>query len=238
MDFRCYIAMTAAEYYNTEVLPEYTAWMACHFSCYGTGLSNIPQELPTGAMVIINDKLPPSGHEPGHITDQLLKLKETVDFAYILLDFQRKDCDASAKIAKHISQAMDCPVGVSELYAECCSGPVFVNMPATHQALNDVLAPWTDREIWLEAATDSETAIIRSNSCHITANPPSEDMASGIVCEELRCQYKAEAFEDHIRLTLSRDIHQLELLMADAHKAGIKTAIGLYQQLGNDFMRK
>ena len=43
-----YFAMTAAEIRGCSALPAGIAWMACHFSPYGTGLSNLPPELPEG----------------------------------------------------------------------------------------------------------------------------------------------------------------------------------------------
>ena len=41
-----FLAMTAAEFRKKEDLPDKIAWMACHFSPYGLGLSNLPQRLP------------------------------------------------------------------------------------------------------------------------------------------------------------------------------------------------
>ena len=46
MAIRPFLAMTAAEIRGTETLPPKTAWMACHFSPYSTGLSNLPKDLP------------------------------------------------------------------------------------------------------------------------------------------------------------------------------------------------
>ena len=52
MAIRPFLAMTAAEIQGTETLPPKTAWMACHFSPYSTGLSNLPKALPPGLSLI------------------------------------------------------------------------------------------------------------------------------------------------------------------------------------------
>ena len=236
MDFHCYIAMTAAEFWGTGALPAHPAWMACHFSCYGTGLSNLPTELPEGAMVILNDRTPPAGHDPEYIATQLCELKEALNFSCILLDFQRQGSEESARIAKHIFQALDCPVGISEGYAHCTDGPVFVGMPKPNRCVNDVTSPWKGREIWLEAALETQIARITHEGCQLTTVPFSPMPENAETEPELRCRYHAEAFSDHALITLYRDIPQLELLLQDARDMGVTKAVGLYQQLGFDFM--
>ena len=67
-----FLAMTATEMYRNTSLPEKTAWMACHFSPYGLGLSNLPKELPPGSLLIVDDITPPHGHDPVFIAEQLI----------------------------------------------------------------------------------------------------------------------------------------------------------------------
>ena len=76
MPIPCYLALTAAEFANANQLPEKIAWMACHFSCYGTGLSNFPEDLPGGSVIILNDRTPPDKHDPQRILEQLQQLVE------------------------------------------------------------------------------------------------------------------------------------------------------------------
>ena len=71
MAIRPFLAMTAAEIRGTETLPPKTAWMACHFSPYSTGLSNLPKALPPGSMVILDDITPIHGHDSETIAAQL-----------------------------------------------------------------------------------------------------------------------------------------------------------------------
>jgi hypothetical protein len=68
------------------------AWMACHFSPYGTGLSNLPPNLPANAMVILNDRTPIHGHDSKEILCQLNNLTPHC----LLLDFQRQAVEETA----------------------------------------------------------------------------------------------------------------------------------------------
>ena len=54
-----FLAMTAAEMQNSSQLPPKIAWMACHFSPYGLGLSNLPKELPSDSLLMVDDITPP-----------------------------------------------------------------------------------------------------------------------------------------------------------------------------------
>ena len=89
MAIRPFLAMTAAEIQGTETLPPKTAWMACHFSPYSTGLSNLPKALPPGSMVILDDITPIHGHDAEAIAAQLRSRLEEIECSGVLLDFQR-----------------------------------------------------------------------------------------------------------------------------------------------------
>ena len=71
-----YLAMTAAEIRANTDFPPNIGYMACHFSPYGTGLSNCPAHLPEGSMLILNDRTPVYGHCPERIAQQLMEMAE------------------------------------------------------------------------------------------------------------------------------------------------------------------
>ena len=48
----CYLAVTAGELAAGAPFPAFPAWMACHFSPSGAGISNLPAALPEGAMAV------------------------------------------------------------------------------------------------------------------------------------------------------------------------------------------
>ena len=71
MAIRLYLAMTAAEIRENTGLPPKIAWMACHFSPYCTGLSNLPRILAAGSVLMLDDVTPIFHHDPQQIAAQL-----------------------------------------------------------------------------------------------------------------------------------------------------------------------
>ncbi len=231
MAIPCYLAMTGAEVAAGSVLPQHMAWMACHFSCYSLGLSNLPKELPENAMVIVNDCTPIHGHDPMYILEQLQSLYETLRPESFLLDFQRPDNPESACLAALLTRHLPCPVGVTEHYARELECPVFLTAPALHQHLKDHIAPWAGREVWLEAAVEAEEITVTREDSKIEPTlvlhldePVFEDKA-------LHCRYHIKITEDAAIFHLSRQEDQVAQLLESAQTLGITRAVGLYQQL-------
>ena len=234
MAIPCYLAMTAAEFDNAETLPKYPAWMACHFSCYGTGLSNLPSALSENAMVIINDRTPVMGHEPERILEQLTQLWQVLKPKYFLLDFQRSGEDRTATIARLLTQKLPCPTAVSESYARKLDCPVFLSPPPLHVSLKKHLAPWSGREIWLEAATEAaQITVTHKGSLFEMAHYTELD--EPIFQEEtLHCRYHIRLTENAAVFELERRKEELETLLNEAEIMGVTLAVGLYQQLGQE----
>lgn len=230
MPIPCYLALTAAEFAKTDLLPEKIAWMACHFSCYGTGLSNLPESLPEGSMIILNDRTPPDRHDPGRILAQLSELAEKLQPDGFLLDLQRSDMALNRQIAQVLAEGLPCPVGVTAEYAKDLDCAVFLEPPPLHMALTDHIAPWTGREIWLEAATETRHYRITQTGCTMedAENTPLPEPVFGEAAAFSR--YHTELLEDAAVFTLQRAKEDLDALLAQAQ--GITRAVGLYQQLG------
>ena len=53
------------------------AYLACHFSSYGKGLSNFPEALPSGSILLLDDSMPPNGHDSRIVEAEL---KEKVEY--------------------------------------------------------------------------------------------------------------------------------------------------------------
>lgn len=236
MTFPGYLALTAAEFAACEALPEKCAWMACHFSCYGTQLSNCPDSLPEGSMLIVNDRTPPAKHDPQRIIQQLTQLIEELKISCILMDFQRPDFPDNAQIAKAL-QDLPCPVGVSMLYAENLSCPVFLPPVPLNMPLEEYLKPWKDREVWLEAALDCRLYTLTEQGCRQSdlADIPMEHPHI-FRDEKLYCHYCMDEEADKVHFSLWRNAEDLLALLQEAEKMGVKKAIGLYQELGKAFM--
>ena len=165
-----YLAQTCAEFTACSPLPEHPAWMACHFSPYGTGLCGLPPDLPAEAMVILNDRIPPAGHDPAYILDQLAQIK----CGCILLDFQRQDFPEIAALAQAIVEAETRPVGVPPHYCLGLECPVFLPPVPPDISLESHLSPWQGREIWLEAGLQQQTVTVTKNGTAFTLQFPPE----------------------------------------------------------------
>lgn len=226
-----YLAMTAAEL--GEPLPEHLAYMACHFSPYATGLSNLPQSLPPGSMVMVNDRTPIAGHDPAVIACQLKDLVAELAVDSIVLDFQRPEYPETAALVKALAQSPPCPMAVSSLYA-LPELPVFLPPVPPDTTPEAYLAPWA-QEVWLEVGregvllTVTEDGTVRSALSAQAGPLPHED-------EELLCHYSTQVCEDAIRFSLRRTDTDLRALLERAAALGVSRAVGLFQELGSSLI--
>lgn len=229
MGIPLFLAMTATEFMATAEKPDKIAWMACHFSPYGTGLTNLPRSLPEGSMLILNDRTPIAGHDPELVCQSLLDTVRQFKCCGILLDLQRPNCrEALAIIEKVLT--LPIPVGVSDLYAARFDCPVFLGPSPLHKLLCDHLAPWKGREIWLEAAMNGCTITVTKNG---SAFSPVTEESSDLPFRDdaLHCHYRIETADSYIRFSLHRTKDDLETLLEEAESLGIARAVGLYQEL-------
>ncbi len=232
MAIRRYLAMTAAEIGKISEDWESLAWMACHFSPYGRGLSNLPRALPAQSLLIVDDITPIHGHDPEIIGAQLTDCAEQLGCSAVLLDFQRSGYEENGILAKHLSQVLPCPVGVSEAYAVGLDCAVFLPPVPCHTPLTEYLAPWEGREIWLDMALDGVVLTVKENGTEHIPMPYPNLSAAGFAEEKLHCHYKIEKRKDAVVFTLWRTLGDLEALLEDAGGMGVAVAVGLYQELG------
>ena len=226
-----YFAMTAAEIRGCSALPAGIAWMACHFSPYGTGLSNLPQELPEGSLLILNDRTPIHGHDPRRIAEQLAGTIEANHCCALLLDFQRPEQPETAALAQVLAEALPCPVAVSEQYAEGLACPVFLPPVPPDARLAAYLSPWEGREVWLEMALAGEVITLTEDGAASSPLPFREAPEEGFPEPVLHCHYRAQTSETQARFSLWRTKEDLEALLREAEALGVKCAVGLYQEL-------
>lgn len=232
MVFQPYLAMTAAEMAKREVFPFPVAWMACHFSPYGTGLSNLPTALPEGSMLMLNDRMPIAGHDPARIAGELGEIAAALRCSKILLDFQRPGNPETAQVVQAVEK-LPFPVGVSDCYAaERYCAVLLPPLPLTG-LLEDYLAPWKGRDLWLEVALESQCVTVTEKGsvfspCEATPSLPMVD-------ERLHCRYQIEMYPDTLQFTLQRGAGELQTLMDACVPMGVSCFVGLYQQLGAFF---
>lgn len=222
-----YLAMTAAEFSSCTAPPQHLAWMSCRFSPSGKGLCNLPSSLPEGTLLIIDDQTPPEGHDAFLIHRQLEEILNSHRCAGLLLDFQRPDSMETAEIAKTLL-SLPCPVCVSHLYAMELSCPVFLPPCPLTISIEQHLAPWQGREIWLEVALDSADYRIHKNGCQIC--PASQEVLP-FYDENLFCHYSIRIEPEQILFTLERKRTDLDILLTSAATCGVTRAVGLFQEL-------
>ena len=227
MEIPLYLAMTAAEFSSCDPLPQHPAWMSCRFSPSGKGLCNLPSPLPEGTLLIIDDQTPPAGHDAFLIRRQLEEILNSHRCAGLLLDFQRPDSMETAEIAKTLL-SLPCPVCVSHLYAEDPSCPVFAPPCPLTTPMEQHLAPWQGREIWLEVALDRADYRIHKNGCQIR---PASQEALPFYDEKLFCHYGIRIEPEQILFTLKRKRTDLDILPASAAACGVTRTVGLFQEL-------
>lgn len=227
-----YLAFTAAELSLEALESRKLAYMACHFSPYSAGLSNIPQALPLGAMLILNDRIPICGHDPHRIAKQLEQALEVLSCDSLLLDFQRPGNEETAQLCRLLADRLTCPLGISHYYAQELSCCVFLPPPPLDMPLAEHLKPWAGRQIWLEAALEAALFTVESNGCRISPLPYENPAGETFIDEGLHCRYRCEVDPNEIRFFLYRTTDQLDALLEEAGSLGIEKAIGLYQQLG------
>ena len=232
MATRCYLAMTSAEISSAKSLPPHPAWMACHFDLDSRGLSNLPTSLPADSMIILNDQIPVSDHDPQRIAEQLAECNDRLKPRYFLLDLQRPNQPETASIAAAIVRMLGEKTGVSEYYAKDLPCPVFVSSCPLRVPLETHLKAWSGREIWLEAALEAQTVTVDQKGCRTAPADLQILPEPAFTDDNLCCRYHTQVLNDRVEFSVQRDTAQLQTLLDRAEALGVKLAVGLYQQLG------
>ncbi len=226
-----YLAMTSAEFFACEQKPAHIAWMACHFSPYGTGLSDLPRTLPAQSLLIVNDRIEPHCHDPAQIAQQLLACTRELSCAGVLLDFQRSGDPLTQAVVNAVCDALSCPVAATQAYAMQRPCAVFLPPPPPSVTLSAYFSEWSGRELWLEAAADRETLCLTENGC-TTASDTLKEICTPIHRDStLMCHYRFQTGTDSATFLLYRTADDLHELLRAAEPFGVSCAVGLWQAL-------
>lgn len=227
-----YLAVTGAEMssYLCNSLP--MAYMACHFSPYTQGLTNLPDRLPPDSMLILTDRMPCQGHSADLVAQQLWDIVQQHQCRSVLLDFQRPPEPESTAMVNHIVQSLPCPAAVTEGFAGKLTCPVFLSPAPLHISLLEYLQPWQGREVWLEAALEQETITVTGEGVDFSCQFPPEGLEGGFYDETLCCHYLTRTEADKICFTLFDTRESLEKKLMQAQGLGVNRAVGLWQELG------
>lgn len=227
MEIPVYLAMTATEFRTCSTLPPHVGWLSCLFSPYGRGLSNIPKQLPPNSLLILSDRTPPLGHDPGLICETLSEIISNLSCSGLLLDFEQPNNNELSEIANALI-SLQCPVAVSASYARELDCPVFLPPPPPSSPLEHHIAPWAGREIWLEISNQAQAiTVTETGSSSQSCIPPS---ASPHIDQNLCCHYSIDLQPEAATFTLHRTLQDWEKLLAAAPTLGITHAVGLSQE--------
>ena len=226
-----YLAMTAAEIRSCSMLPSQIGWMACHFSLYSTGLSNLPEELPPDSILILNDIIPLRRHDPDRVIRQLSECITGNQCHGLLLDFQRPVTPDTTDLIRRILESLPCPTAVSAPAAMELTCPVLIPPCPLCTPLREHLSHWQGREIWLELARETAKVTVteKGTKCEsLEYDTPPDD---GHTDRSLHCHYSMEITGQNASFTLWRDSQDQKALIEEAASLGVTHAIGLYQEL-------
>jgi len=224
MAISIYLAASPAQISKMERFPEKLAWMACHFSPSSEGLSNCPEWLPTGSLLILDDSAPIQGHDPDQIRHELEHLLSKFSCDALLLDFQRPGGeDMTLALA-----GLPCPVVVTERYAHMTSGPVLLPPVPPHILPGNHLNPWSGRDIWLELASEGCTIRLTEAGAELSEEYP--DVAGRHHHKELHCRYDIVMRSGEAVFRLHRTPDDLLSLLQESEAFGVTAAVGLLQE--------
>ena len=221
-----FLAVTAMQL--ETVCPKRIAYMACHFSAGGAGLSNIPRSLPKDSILLLDDSMPVQGHDPKAVAAQLNELVDRFSLQAVLLDFQRPPTQASQEMVSAILHNCRCKAAVTPAYAKVGFG-VFLPPPPPNKSLAEHLMPWKKYGVFLELALeDLEITVTKAGSrfSYVSAATPLP-----LADARLHCHYGVTVFPGKAVFTLSRSREDLAALARQAEALGVIATVGLYQEL-------
>lgn len=224
-----YLAMTAAEMETASPLPKRAAWMACHFSPYSTGLANLPEHLPEGSLLILNDRTPIHRHDPERIAEEVKMVLERFHCCGLLLDFQNPGSGETAVLARYLAETLPCPLGISREYRVDKAAVFLPDVPTT-VPLETYLKPWQGQTIWLETALEGQTITLTEKGARLEVNTASRFLPA-FEDTVLHCHYHIQQEENALIFHTWRTPEDLKDMLEEAQALGVALGVGLYQEL-------
>lgn len=235
MKIPLFLAMSPQEMANHGHLPRNLAWLGCHFSRTDRGLAGLPEHLPPGSFLILDDRSPPADHDPQMIQRQLTSFVAAHGCGGIVLDLQQAGDPRTERIARWLVQRLPCPVAVSEPYAQDVKVPVFLPPIPPDVLPREYLTPWKGREIWLDLSCSPTQITVTAQGSRAAPAPQSVDGRSPHHDGKLHCHYRIDRTDDSIIFNIHRTGQDLISLLNEAAEYGVTQAFGLYQELCHYF---
>lgn len=224
-----YLAMTPHQFQSVPYPPRPAAWMGCRFSPDDPGLSDLPEVLPPGSLLMLNDSRPMEGHDHRLILEQLSRTAEEHRCDGVVLDFQRPWNAQTAALVRFLSAKLPSPMAVSEIYAEDTSRSIFLSPATPDVSLASHLAPWSGREIWLDLAPEHRTVIVTESGTHYAPWEENIDSLGYFRDETLHTHYRIET-GDCLRFPMFRTADDLLAMLSEAEAYSVTKGVGLYRE--------
>ena len=214
---------------GTFPLSQRFAYMAVHFSAYGKGLSNVPEQLPKGSIILLDDSTAFDGHDPALVTSQCKELVEKTLPYGVLLDFQRPYSRQLQDMTEQLIAALPCPVGATENYAGVPGCAVFLSPPPANKALAEYIAPWKRQGVFLEIAPTGIEITVTEKGSETKQIPLLSDLP--LKDRRLHCHYDVQVLSDRAVFSICRHKEDLAALVEDAQSLGVLGCVGFYREL-------
>lgn len=227
MVFPIYLAMTAAELSAASGNPYGCGVMTQCFSSQGSGPGYLPEALPEGSVLLLNDHVPFDGHDIFRIGSHLAQYCAQKNPRAVILDFQRSFTPDLQALTAHLNACLPVPVIPPPAYAD--NGPVFLPPVPTNKSPEKILAPWKGREIWLELTFLGQQFSVTETGCSITSlSYPLRD--TPFYDRQALCHYRIEETDEAVLFRLHRTRDDYTLFLQEAAEMGVCGAIALFQE--------
>lgn len=234
MSIPFFLAISAREFPLFSELPPNIAWMSAHFSSSGSGLSNLPQNLPEGSLLILDDQTPWEGHSTEmvcrEVVESLLKSKASG----LLLDFERPVTPETALLTTALSQCcreIGVMLGAPESYAAEEDTAIFIS-PLPCQTPPELLYQ-KNRKLWLDVSAGAYLLHIAA----LGATGQAADQRSfpdgsypEFIDPVLHCSYRSRPNAGGIDILLSHSRESIDTLLTALDEQVVQLAIGLYRE--------
>lgn len=222
-----YLAMTEQEL-SAGPTPPNLAYLGCCFS--ESGLGGLPQSLPPGALLILDDRTPLGNQPIPEIAEALGNVLVRFSCRGLLLDFERPGIAAQKNLAAFLARHLPCPVAAPPEYAPE-NAPVFLPPVPVDCVVENHLAPWQGREIWLD--TGLHGLDLTLTPAGAVYSPAAAPLLQGFYDEALCCRYTIRETPQGFVFHLGRDRACLQKLLARAEPLGVTLSVGLWQELSS-----
>lgn len=230
MEIHWYPAMTPEEIAQRQTRPEHYAWMAAHFDPRGNGLTDLPEKMPADGILILNDKIPYTGHSSEKICRTMMDCLNRWKLQGILLDFERPVSEQLREVVKNLVTSLPCPTVCGQALDIPGLVPL-ISMPELTQPSEEYFTG--HKGAWLEVRKQAAIYRVDQDGCSIVqTSEPTKNTPEVMFDSALCAHYQAAPGPDSVEFILWRDREDRKKIMEIGQAAGIEIMVGLYQELG------